>query len=243
MTPLLGVNYSIDYGRPAYSPEVMFKLLFLKMLYNLSDERVIQEAQVNMAYKYFLNLDPEDPLMHPSSLTKFRKLRLNQEEILEELLHEVVSQAIEKGFIQSRTLIMDATHTRSQYAVKTPIKILREVSKTMRKQLYRYAPELKGLVPPKLPSTASLEEEITDTQELIQFSSQSSRQNINIQKALNLLKNETYQTILSLSDPEAKMGYKSKTEAFAGYKSHVAITEERLITAIEVTTGEVMESI
>ncbi|WP_235070231.1 transposase [Turicibacter sp. TJ11] len=241
------MNYSIDYGRPAYSPEVMFKLLFLKMLYNLSDERVIQEAQVNMAYKYFLNLDPEDPLMHPSSLTKFRKLRLNQEEILEELLHEVVSQAIEKGFIQSRTLIMDATHTRSQYAVKTPIKILREVSKTMRKQLYRYAPELKGLVPPKLPSTASLEEEITDTQELIQFSSQSSRQNINIQKAtekaLNLLKNETYQTILSLSDPEAKMGYKSKTEAFAGYKSHVAITEERLITAIEVTTGEVMESI
>ena len=80
---------------------------------------------------------------------------------------------------------------------------------------------------------------------MIKFSSQSSRQNINIQKAtekaLNLLKNETYQTILSLSDPEAKMGYKSKTEAFAGYKSHVAITEERLITAIEVTTGEVSD--
>ena len=73
---LLSDRYSIDYGRPAYSPEVMFKLLFLKMLYNLSDERVIQEAQVNMAYKYFLNLDPEDPLMHPSSLTKFRKTEI-----------------------------------------------------------------------------------------------------------------------------------------------------------------------
>ena len=54
--PLLGEKYSIDYGRPAYSPEVMFKLLFLKILYNLSDERVIQEAQVNMAYKYFLKV-------------------------------------------------------------------------------------------------------------------------------------------------------------------------------------------
>ena len=51
ITPLLGHQYSIDYGRLAYSPEVMFKLLFLKILYNLSDERVIQEAQVNMAYK------------------------------------------------------------------------------------------------------------------------------------------------------------------------------------------------
>ncbi|MGN9120498.1 transposase [Turicibacter bilis] len=95
VTPLLGANYSINYGRSAYSPEVMFKLLFLKILYNLSDERVIQEAQVNMAYKYFLNLEPNYPLMHPSSLTKFRKLRLNNEEILEKLLSEVVKQAIE----------------------------------------------------------------------------------------------------------------------------------------------------
>ena len=37
------------------------------------------------------------------------------------------------------------------------------------------------------------------------------------------------------------MGYKSKTEAFAGYKTHLAITEERLMTAIEVTTGEVSD--
>lgn len=245
VTPLLGVNYSIDYGRPAYSPEVMFKLLFLKFLYNLSDERVIQEAQVNMAYKYFLNLEPEDQLMHPSSLTKFRKLRLNQEEILEELLHEMVSQAIEKGLIKSKTIIMDATHTRSQYSVKTPIEMLREVSKTIRKQLYRYAPEIQDLVPPKLHPTASLEEEVTYTQELIDFSSQYNSQNMNIQKetekALDLLKNETYQTILSVSDPEAKMGYKSSTESFAGYKTHLAITEERVITAIEVTTGEVSD--
>ena len=37
------------------------------------------------------------------------------------------------------------------------------------------------------------------------------------------------------------MGYKSKTEAFAGYKTHLAITKERLMTAIEVTTGEVSD--
>ena len=242
VTPLLSDRYSIDYGRPAYSPEVMFKLLFLKMLYNLSDERVIQEAQVNMAYKYFLNLDPEDPLMHPSSLTKFRKLRLNQEDILEDLLGEVINQAIQKNLIPSKTLIMDATHTRSRYKVKTPIENLREVSKNIRKQLYRYVPEVKDHVPPKLHSTASLEEEVIYTQELIEFSHRYQDKNRPIQeareKALDILKNRTYQAILSVSDPEAKMGYKSKTEAFAGYKTHLAITEERLMTAIEVTTGE-----
>lgn len=245
VTPLLGANYSIDYGRPAYSPEVMFKLLFLKMLYNLSDERVIQEAQVNMAYKYFLNLDPEDPLMHPSSLTKFRKLRLNNEEILEELLHEIVGQAIEKGVIKSKTLIMDATHTKSKYAVKTPLEILRDLSKNIRKQLYRQVPEMKDSVPPKLHTTATLEEEIAYLKELIKFASSYTDQHPQIEKATkqasDVLKDETYQTILSVSDQEAKMGYKSSEESFAGYKSHIAITEERIITAIEVTTGEVSD--
>ena len=81
--------------------------------------------------------------MHPSSLTKFRKLRLNQEDILEDLLGEVINQAIQKNLIPSKTLILDATHTRSQYQVKTPIENLREVSKNIRKQLYRYVPEVK----------------------------------------------------------------------------------------------------
>ena len=245
VTPLLGTQYSIDYGRPAYSPEVMFKLLFLKILYNLSDERVIQEAQVNMAYKYFLNLDPEDPLMHPSSLTKFRKLRLNHEEILDTLLSEIVSQAMDKGLIKSTALIMDATHTRSKYTVKTPIEILHDVSKNIRKQLYIASPELKDQVPPKLHRTASLEEEVMYTKELIHYAKafEDKHDNVNkaIKKAITVLEEDKYQTILSVSDQDAKIGHKSVTESFPGYKSHIAMTDERIITAIEVTTGEVSD--
>ena len=194
--PLLGTQYSIDYGRPAYSPEVIFKLLFLKILYNLSDERVIEEAQVNMAYKYFLNLEPDDQPMHPSSLTKFRKLRLHQEDILEELILEIVSQAIEKGLIKSKTLILDAIHTRSKYTTQTPIEILRQVSKNIRKQLYRYVPQVKEDIPQKLYSTASLEEEVAYTKALITFTNDYLHQHVNIQNAtdtaLQVLEDETY---------------------------------------------------
>ena len=160
----------------------MFKLLFLKILYHLSDERVIQEAQVNMAYKYFLNLEPDDQLMHPSSLIKFRKLRLNQEAILEELLLEMVSQAIEKGLIKSKTLIIDATHIKSKYSIQTPIEMLRDVSKNRRKQLYHYVPQIKDSVPKKLHSTASLEEAVAYTQELIHFAYDSIRVRIRAEK-------------------------------------------------------------
>ena len=223
----------------------MFKLLFLKILYHLSDERVIQEAQVNMADKYFLNLEPDDQLMHPSSLTKFRKLRLNQEAILEELLLEMVSQAIEKGLIKSKTLILDATHIRSKYTTQTPLEILRQVSKNIRKQLSRYVPQVKEDIPKKLHSTASLEEEVAYTKALITFTNDDLYQHVNLQKAtetaLQVLEDEAYPRIFSLPDPEVKLGHKSSKESFTGYPSHLAITDERLMTVIEVATGEVSD--
>ena len=43
----------------------MFKLLFLKKLYDLSDDRVISGAQTDTAYKYFPELPPEDKMAGP----------------------------------------------------------------------------------------------------------------------------------------------------------------------------------
>ena len=86
VNPMLRKQYCETFGRPAKEPEMMFKLLFLKKLYDLSDERVISSAQTDMAYKYFLGLSPEDQMVDPSLLTKFRKTRIT-EDILEDLLN------------------------------------------------------------------------------------------------------------------------------------------------------------
>ncbi|MBP1948366.1 transposase [Virgibacillus litoralis] len=67
---LLETSYCKYYGRPAKEPELMIKLSVLQYLYNLSDERVIEEASLNLAYMYFLGINPEDSLPHPSLLTK-----------------------------------------------------------------------------------------------------------------------------------------------------------------------------
>ncbi|MFF2497911.1 MULTISPECIES: transposase [Peribacillus] len=42
--------------------ELLFSLLFLQALYGLSDDAVIENARVNLAYKWFLRLNPEDIL-------------------------------------------------------------------------------------------------------------------------------------------------------------------------------------
>ncbi|CAG7650232.1 hypothetical protein PAECIP111802_04671 [Paenibacillus allorhizosphaerae] len=43
---LVKASYCMYYGRPANEPELLFRLLFLQILFNLSDERVVQETQV-----------------------------------------------------------------------------------------------------------------------------------------------------------------------------------------------------
>lgn len=128
VNPMLKKSYCENFGRPAKEPEMMFKLLFLKKLYDLSDEALIENAHVNMAYKYFLNLDPEDDVIDASLLTKFRKTRIS-EDILEEMLRETVKQAIEKRLVKSRAIIVDATHTSSKSQSESPTIILRELTK------------------------------------------------------------------------------------------------------------------
>ena len=94
VNPMLRKQYCEHFGRPAKEPEMMFKLLFLKKLYDLSDEILISSAQTDMAYKYFLDLEPEAKMIDPSLLTKFRKTRIT-EDILEEILKETIQQALE----------------------------------------------------------------------------------------------------------------------------------------------------
>ncbi|SEP22750.1 Transposase DDE domain-containing protein, partial [Paenibacillus sophorae] len=39
-------------------------------------------------------------------------------------------------------------------------------------------------------------------------------------------------------DPDAKVGHKSADSSFFGYKTHIAMSDERIITAATITTGE-----
>ncbi len=134
VNPILKKQYCENFGRPAKEPEMMFKLCFLKKLYDLSDERLISSAQTDMAYKYFLGLSPEAKMIDASLLTKFRKTRIT-EDILEDMLKETIQQAISKGLVRSGTIIVDATHTEAAVRAKTVTQVLRDLSRQLRKEI------------------------------------------------------------------------------------------------------------
>ena len=62
-----------------------------------------------------------------------------------------------------------------------------------------------------------------------------------VKEKLNLLKEtieDTEDNCTMSKDKDAKTGHKSVDSSFFGYKTHIAISEERIITAAVVTSGE-----
>ncbi|MDP3312733.1 IS1182 family transposase [Lutibacter sp.] len=235
-------KYCHNNGRTAESPIWVFKYLLLKTIYSVSDVDVVERSRFDMSFKYFLDMSPEDDVINPSSLTKFRKLRLKDTDLLNLLISKTVSIAIEKGVIRSKSIILDATHTLSRSNPFSTIEVLRERSKQLRKTVYKYDQDWKERMPKKNIDN-DLEKELTYSKELerIVEKEQSISSIPAVQEKLNVLKEtiEDVQENITLSkDQDAKIGHKSADSSFFGYKTHLAMTEERIITAAVVTSGE-----
>ena len=90
-------KYCTTNGRTAESPVRMFKYLLLKTIYTVSDVDVVERSQYDMSFKYFLEMSSEEGVIDSSSLTKFRKLRLKDNDLLNLLINKTVTMAIERG--------------------------------------------------------------------------------------------------------------------------------------------------
>ena len=77
---------------------VCSSICFLKQFTLFSDVDVVERSRYDMSFKYFLDMNPEDDVINSSSLTKFRKLRLKDTDLLNLLINKTVAIAIEKRY-------------------------------------------------------------------------------------------------------------------------------------------------
>jgi transposase len=235
-------KYCSNNGRMAESPVRMFKYLLLKTIYTISDVDVVERSRYDMSFKYFLDMAPEDEVINPSSLAKFRKLRLKDTDLLNLLISKTVSIAIEKGIVKSRSIIVDATHSLSRSNPYSALEVLRERSKLLRKAVYSIDEGMKEHMPKKNDS-GDLKEELAYCKELEKLieSDRTLSSIPAVKEKLNLLKEtmeDTQENYTLSKDKDARTGHKSADSKFFGYKTHLAMTEERIITAAVVTSGE-----
>jgi transposase len=235
-------KYCMTNGRNAESPIRMFKYLLLKTIFTVSDVDVVERSGYDMSFKYFLEMAPEETTIDPSSLTKFRKLRLKDTDLLNLLIGKTVEIAVEKGIIKSKSIIVDATHTLSRSNPFSAVQVLKERSKLLRKAVYTIDEDWKKHMPEKNMGD-DLQKEIAYCKALEDAieADQTLREIPAVKEKLNLLKEtveDTKDNFILSKDADAKTGHKSAESSFFGYKTHIAMTEERIITAATVTSGE-----
>lgn len=114
----LEAKYCLNNGRNAIDPIRIFKYLLLKAIFELSDVDIVERSKYDMSFKYFLGMAPEDSVIDPSSLTKFRKLRLKDMNLLDMLIGQTVTLAIEQDILKSTSIIVDA-HIRKHVTTRS----------------------------------------------------------------------------------------------------------------------------
>jgi transposase len=238
----LKAKYCLDNGRKAIPPVRMFKYLLLKAIFDLSDVDVVERSKYDMSFKYFLTMAPEDPVIDPSLLTKFRKLRLQDACLLDMLIGKTIEIALEKEIIKSHTIIVDATHTKARYNQKSPKEFLQEKSKNVRKAVYQFDESMKEKFPSK-PTSNEVKDELVYCEAVIEAIEKEPQIAYipAVMEKLNVLKEvagDYREQLHYSSDTDARVGHKTADSSFFGYKTHIAMSDERMITAAIVTTGE-----
>jgi transposase len=250
---LLEGSYSKHFGRPAKEPEMMAKLLILQYLYNLSDVKVIEEASLNLAYMWFIGINPDEDLPDASLLAKFRTQRLKDTSV-DNIITEVVHQCIENGLIKGTGLTIDATHAKANTMKLVPERIMKHLAKKIFKNVKEESGEISPEINTTIPDYKGIEDHkeakemmktflenmMTEVENNVDISTMPKTSKA-IAQAKEVLNDEKFiiqKGLRSLVDKDARVGYKSKTESFYGYKvEFTMIPEERIIMAIETCDG------
>jgi len=253
---ILQDRYHPDIGRPAEDPEFMLRLCLLQYIYGDSDRQAVENARLNLAYKYFLGLAVDAEVPDYTTISYFRAQRLGEEKF-RSVLEQIVRQCIDKGLVKGNRQIIDSTPIRANITLSSLTGLVRKcrenILKTIEKQDTRIAAklglkELQNTKQVKFASTGEgLQKEIEAAGKLLDSVTAELRAKRitpteELQKDLGLLEKavadreeHAKDKLLSPVDPDARMGKKTSS-TWPGYKAHIIIEEETgIITGVETT--------
>ena len=113
--------YCLDNGRPSIDPEAALRLMLAGFIHGIvHDRKLLREAQVNLAIRWFAGYSLEDTLPDHSSLSKLRQ-RWGSERFLEFFEHTVADCA-RAGLVAGDLIHIDATLVRADVSLQSLVK-------------------------------------------------------------------------------------------------------------------------
>ena len=103
-----------DRGRPSIDPVLLVKMLLLGYLYGIDSERKLEEeVRYNIAYRWYLGLDLDDPVPDHSTFSQNRRRRFHGQEVFRQIFEQIVAECQKAGLVRGENVVMDSTHIKA----------------------------------------------------------------------------------------------------------------------------------
>ena len=106
-------------GRPSIPPEQLLRALVLQVLYTVRSERLLmEELNYNLLFRWFVGLNMDDPVWHPTTFTKNRD-RLLAGDVAAAFFDAVRAQARAAGLLSDEHFTVDGTQLEAWASLKS----------------------------------------------------------------------------------------------------------------------------
>ena len=224
-------QYSI-FGRPSIDPVVLFKIHILKFLFHEDSLRKTYEnLQYNNLYRWFIGygINEEVPDHSTYSQNYKRKFCKLEKDILQTVFDKVIELLIKYECIDMTAVYIDSTNTKAYANKKKNHKELMKIQAKKYQKELELEIALKGLQDEEF----SDEEYIEEVKKIIKCNEEVESEEVLGEK----------EVIVSNTDPDAGMLYKSDKERMFGYNSSVICDNNNYILTVDVNPSNMHDSV
>lgn len=224
-------QYSV-FGRPSIDPVVLFKIHILKFLFHEDSLRKTYETlQYNLLYRWFIgySINEEVPDHSTYSQNYKRKFCKLEKDILQTVFDKVIELLIQYDCLDTTAVYIDSTNTKAYANKKKNHKeIIKIEAKKYQKELDLEI-ALKGLHDADLTEEEYLEE----VERIVKCNEE-----VNIEEVIG-----EKEIIVSDTDPDAGMLYKSDKEKMFGYNTSVICDNNNYILTVDTNPSNMHDSV
>lgn len=210
--------YCHDNGRPGTDPVVLIKMVLIQHLYGIPSLRqTYQRIQDTLSYRWFLGYGLLDEIPHFATVS-YAFCKRFPEELTEEIFTHILNKALNQRMVDPRIIFMDGTHVKASANKKKYQK--EKVAKTAK--IY----------------TEQLREEVNAEREKLGKKPVEEKDDDDSTPG-----GGTSERAVSTTDPESGMFIKGEHERQFAYEAHTACDRKGFILGVEVTAGNVHDSV
>lgn len=165
----LVASYYPANGRPSVDPVSMFKMLLVGYLYGIkSERRLVQEIQLNIAYRWFCGYELGEKIPDHSTFSKTRVRKWNESELFQQIFLEIVRCCIDQRLVDGKEMAADGSYIPAEVSRNSWVDVEVEVEKSMLSYLDALDQELTSQPgfkkPPRRTETKKITTSTTDSE-------------------------------------------------------------------------------